>query len=105
MDWKTVIFSDEMKINRFGSDGRHWVWGFCGKQHTRQEVTLTVKGGGGSMMIWGCFSANGVGHMHEVEGTMDAKQYAKILDYHLLPSARQLGFCHRQGIRKFEKSI
>lgn len=25
-DWKTVIFSDETKINRFGSDGRKWTW-------------------------------------------------------------------------------
>ena len=25
-DWKRVIGSDETKINRFGSDGRQWVW-------------------------------------------------------------------------------
>ena len=25
-DWKRVIWSDETKINRFGSDGRQWVW-------------------------------------------------------------------------------
>ena len=25
-DWKRVIFSDETKINRLGSDGRKWVW-------------------------------------------------------------------------------
>src|SRR5262249_52903457 len=25
-DWKRVIWSDETKINRFGSDGREWVW-------------------------------------------------------------------------------
>ena len=25
-DWKRVIWSDETKINRFGSDGRLWVY-------------------------------------------------------------------------------
>ena len=25
-DWKRVFWSDETKINRFGSDGKHWVW-------------------------------------------------------------------------------
>ena len=25
-DWKRVIWSDETKINRLGSDGRKWVW-------------------------------------------------------------------------------
>ena len=25
-DWKRVIWSDETKINRIGSDGRKWVW-------------------------------------------------------------------------------
>ena len=26
IDWQRVIFSDETKINRLGSDGRQWVW-------------------------------------------------------------------------------
>ena len=25
-DWKQVVWSDETKINRLGSDGRKWVW-------------------------------------------------------------------------------
>ena len=25
-DWKKVVWSDETKINRLGSDGRQWVW-------------------------------------------------------------------------------
>ena len=25
-DWKRVVWSDETKINRLGSDGRKWVW-------------------------------------------------------------------------------
>ena len=25
-DWKRIVWSDETKINRLGSDGRKWVW-------------------------------------------------------------------------------
>ena len=30
-DWKRVIWSDETKINRLGSDGRKWVWKKAGE--------------------------------------------------------------------------
>lgn len=58
---------------------------------TKREVQATVKHGGGSVMIWGCFSTKGVGKMWEVDGTMDANQYMKILDNNLLASARSFG--------------
>jgi transposase len=34
-DWKRVVWSDEIKINRLGSDGRLWVWK---KQGSEQPV-------------------------------------------------------------------
>jgi len=30
-DWKTVVWSDETKINRLGSDGRRWAWKKAGE--------------------------------------------------------------------------
>ena len=30
-DWKRVIFSDETKANRLGSDGRKWAWKLPGE--------------------------------------------------------------------------
>jgi len=30
-DWKRVVWSDETKINRLGSDGRKWVWKKAGE--------------------------------------------------------------------------
>jgi hypothetical protein len=45
-DWKHVVFSDETKINRLGSDGRKWTWRAKGKGLSRNEVIPTLKFGG-----------------------------------------------------------
>lgn len=37
-------------------------------------------------MVWGCFSAKGVGKLHFIEGTLKAENYVRILVEHLLPS-------------------
>ena len=79
MDWACVIWSDETKINRLGSDGRQWVWKKAGAPLTAQHVKPTVKFGGGSVMIWGCMTVHGVGLMCRIEGKIDASLYREIL--------------------------
>lgn len=90
-DWKRVIWSDETKINRYGSDGRQWTWAMEGEQLSSRLIKKTVKYGGGSVMVWGCMSWNGVGRLEKVEGKMNADQYVRILDKNLQPSIRELG--------------
>jgi hypothetical protein len=88
-DWKRVIWSDETKINRFGSDGRQWVWKQKGEGLIQREIKGTVKFGGGNIMVWGCMGWNGVGRLAEVEGKMNADQYVSILEDHMLPSLEE----------------
>lgn len=97
-DWKRVIWSDETKINRFGSDGRQYVWKKKGQPLGDKEVKGTVKFGGGNIMVWGCMGWNGVGRLVEVEGRMDAKQYVEILKDGLLPSIQESGILKEQAI-------
>jgi transposase len=52
-DWKTVVWSDETKVNRLGSDGRKWVWKKAGEGLSDRVVEGTQKFGGGSLMLWG----------------------------------------------------
>ena len=42
-----------------------------------------------SVMIWGCFSTQGIGHIKAVEGTMKTENYIKCLESHMLPSAKK----------------
>jgi len=50
-DWKKVVWSDETKINRLGSDGRKWVWKKKGEALNDRLVKETQKFGGGSLMM------------------------------------------------------
>ncbi|MCJ8737108.1 hypothetical protein PDJAM_G00020120 [Pangasius djambal] len=45
-----------------------------------QENTIpTVKHGGGSIMLWGCFSSAGTGALIRMEGIVNSSSYQSIL--------------------------
>lgn len=91
-DWMRVIWSDETKINRFGSDGRTWVWkGSEEKGLIPREVEGTVKHGGGSLMMWGCMLWRGTGQACKIDGRMDADLYKQILEEDLMGSLEEHG--------------
>lgn len=78
-DWKRVIWSDETKINRFGSDGRSRCWIHDGEGVQDRRVQQTVKHGGGSVMVWGCMTYRGTGYLCKLCGKMDQHLYRSIL--------------------------
>ena len=62
---------------------------------TREEfdpkcTVSTVKHGGGSVMVWGCFICRGVGKLYILDRIMDRLCYRDILEQHLLPPIDQL---------------
>jgi hypothetical protein len=85
-DWKTVVWSDETKINRLGSDGRKWVWKKAGEGLSDRLVQGTKKFGGGSLMMWGCMLWEGAGYACRIDGRMDGELYTKILEDELQES-------------------
>jgi transposase len=89
-DWKRVLWSDETKINKIGSDGHQYVWKKAGEPLSDRTTQPTVKFGGGNIMVWGCMGWNGVGMLAEIEGRMDSAQYVEILAQHLSQSIEYL---------------
>ncbi len=67
-----VLWSDEIKINLFGSDGVKRVWWQQGEEYKDNCVLPTVKHGGGGVMLWGCMSAAGTGELQFIERIMYA---------------------------------
>lgn len=86
-EWQNVLFSDECKFNIFGSDGLRVIRRPVNKRLDPKYVSGTVKHGGGNIMVWGCFSAYGIGPIHRIEGTMDRFMYRNILQDVMLPYA------------------
>ena len=79
-DWKKVVWSDETKINRLGSDGRKWAWKKPGEGLSERLIEPTLKFGGGSLMVWGCMLWDGVGYACKIDGKMDGDLYIQILE-------------------------
>ncbi len=89
--WNHVLWSDETKINLFGSDGFKHVWRQPGEEYKDKCVFPTVKHGDGSFMVWVCMSTAGTGELQLIEGTMNANMYCDILKQSMIPSLRRLG--------------
>ena len=82
-----VIFSDESNFQLCPTPSRLMVRRRPGEAYKPQCLAPTVKFGGGSVMIWGCFSKAGIGQMRYCEGRMNEATYKVILEENLLPSA------------------
>jgi transposase len=90
-DWKKIVWSDETKINRLGSDGRKWVWKKAGESLSDRLVQGTQKFGGGSVMVWGCMLWNGPGYACKIDGRMNGDLYIKTLEEDLQASLGYYG--------------
>ncbi|OXA40190.1 Transposable element Tcb1 transposase [Folsomia candida] len=93
--WNKVLWSDESKFNVFGSDGRIRVWRKTNEALKMKNLNPTVKHGGGSVMVWGCFSSAGPGNMEFVETTMNQHIYQDILNGNVKSSAAKLALGRR----------
>ena len=82
--WNHVLWSDETKINLFGSGGG--VWRQQDEEYKDKCVLPIVKHGGGGVMVWGCMSAASTVELQFIEGTMNTNMYCDLLKQSIIPS-------------------
>ncbi|CDQ73359.1 unnamed protein product [Oncorhynchus mykiss] len=88
--WRNVLWSDETKIELFGHNGHRYVWRKKGETCKPKNTIPTEKHGGGSIMLWGCFAAEGTDALHKIDAIMGEEKYVNILKRHLKTSVRKL---------------
>uniref|UniRef100_A0AAY5KTD7 WW domain-containing protein n=1 Tax=Esox lucius TaxID=8010 RepID=A0AAY5KTD7_ESOLU len=88
--WKKM--RDEMKprLNFFCHNSKSYVWRKNNTAHHPKNTIHPVKHGGGSIMLWGCFSSAVSGALVSVEGIMNSSKYHVILAQNLQASVRML---------------
>lgn len=88
--WRNILFSDESKFNIKGSDNKNFTVRRPKNERIKPQYCKgTVKHGGGSTMVWGCFSYAGVGPIHQIITTMDRFVYKNMLENVMLPYAEE----------------
>ena len=86
---QNILWSDEDKIKLFGLNAKCFVRLKPSTAHRPSNTIPTVKHGGGSIMLWGCFSVAETGTIVRIEVTMNGAKYRQILE-NLLHSAKDL---------------
>ena len=88
--WERVLWTDETKIELFGHNYQNHVWRKDGEAYSPKNTVPTVKFGGGSIMIWECFSVKGVGKISVIDSKMNAQKYKEILQENMMSSVESL---------------
>jgi transposase len=80
--WNVVIFSDEKKFNLDGPDGWKYYWHDL---RNEKQIFSRRQNGGGGVMVWGAFMADGTCALRFLQGKQNAKKYCETLESELLP--------------------
>ncbi len=88
--WANILWNDETKVELFGRCVSHYIWSKTNTGFHQKNIIPTVKHGGGSVMVWGCFADSGSGRLAIIDGTMNSALYQKILKENVQPSVCDL---------------
>ena len=91
-----ILWSDETKIELFGLNANCYIL----QKPSTAHIPTVKHGGGGSIMLWGCFSVAVTQRLVRIEGTMNGAKYRQILEENLLQSAKDLRLWRRFTFRQ-----
>lgn len=73
--WRRIHWSDESRFLLRHVDGRVKVWRHPATAYTPRNIMPTVPYGGGSVMVWGCFSYDCKLDLVTIQGTLNGDRY------------------------------
>jgi hypothetical protein len=83
-DWRKWGFSDETRINMWGSDGKTFYWTDRPTELLPHQTEAQVQGDGGGVVFWGMITAEGPSYGSTItEGTVNSEVYAENLELSL----------------------
>ena len=89
-EWKQVLWTNESKFEVFGNKRRAYIRRSAEEKMLTQCQVPTVKHGEGSVIVWGCFSLDGVGDLCKIDGIMKKEHYRDILETSAITSRLRL---------------
>ncbi|KAG2198924.1 hypothetical protein INT46_008256 [Mucor plumbeus] len=92
-DWRKWGFSDETRINMWGSDGKAFYWTDRPTELLPHQTEAQVQGDGSGVVFWGMITAEGLIYGSTItEGTVNSEVYAEILELSLQDTMAYYGF-------------
>lgn len=77
--WHRVIFTDESRFKRIGSDARIMVWRARGERYLDKNVDHAIQGQGGSVHMWGAIWMNGRSRLRILRQSVNQRTYIQTL--------------------------
>jgi transposase len=85
--WKTIVFSDEKRLQLDGPDCSREVWSSLKGERGRFASQSPLPKAG--IMVWGAVKWGWKSSLVKVENTMDSIAYCDMLEHHLLPHLKK----------------
>ncbi|EIE89030.1 hypothetical protein RO3G_13741 [Rhizopus delemar RA 99-880] len=79
-DWERVVFSDETKIQKRGSNGLEYAWKEDNAPYRDHHYKKKRAYGGGGIMLWSCITIYGEGYMSWLQSNVNGELYTSVLE-------------------------
>jgi DDE superfamily endonuclease len=97
-DWKRMIWCDECKFSLVNRNKREFYWKRKRDPLNEENIKKTLKFRDDSIIVWGCITAEGVGELVKVNGSIDSNKYIEVLTTGLIKTMDDFSLDVRNSI-------